>query len=738
MYSLSCRLFLVILLLALISCVPQGDKSITSSSASLIQSPDLSGDFGSFNQLQQADKIFTFSKEQEEEISEEAIVSLDKGSNGSGFEVISKSGCDKALVKAERCFVRVRFSGKIYKNLLVSEVKTAILSVGSVSIPLSATYEPITSGEVEVSGNDAPLSEQMDLECINARCDLILKFKNNSLISQSSTGLSVPSGYVIMYNSCSKVLAPSKSCLVRLRIQDQVGDLSVGEITLNSNGQTISSSVRVIREEDAMSPSASLMVEDSQEIDNEIYFLGSSATLKISLSDDRLNRGVQYSLSSGLTCSSTTWSEMSSDALKTETLTLQSGVDNSFSVKVRDAIGNESPCVPLLVKSLALKNFLISITQPELGKGSISGPSSALGGSSAELSYTPTVGYKRLQWLGDCSTNGNGNCLLSDIRSNKSVSISLACDTGYTNEGNECINVRSCSDATGSGSQSWNGTSWNTCQLSSCVQSGYTVYNNECVKAINLTIASNTSNYSIFAAAGSPVVKAYVTVTVNTGVTVSGTTANPAMITGSGWVSGTGIRLVNNGNIYGAGGNGGNGGSNNTLYNTAGSPGGHALSLSYPITIANNGSIFGGGGGGGGGQFCDSGDSSLACGGSGGGGQGLAIGLTGSIGSCVSGAPYPKGTTGTNGSVSSYGTGGPGATSSNGRGRVSVGSAGGRGGAWGENGEASASASCNVSGSITYREGLAGGAAGKAVIKNGNALTWESGDNTNQVKGLVQ
>ena len=453
----------------LLSCVPQGKMAKDYLSSPLIQSPEISGDFGTFNQLQQGDKIFTFAKDPLEEISEQATVSLNKGLNGSGFEVIAFSGCERALEERDRCFVRVRFSGKIYKDSLVSEVKTAILTVGSVSIPLVASYDPLSSGDIEVSGNENSLAEQMDLECVDTRCDLILKFTNKSLISQTATGLSVPSGYLVLYNSCSKVLAPSKSCLVRLRVEDQVGDLAVGEISLNSNGETISSSVRIIREFDTMSPSVSMVVDDAQEIDNEIYFLGSSATLRLSLSDDRLERGVQYSLSSGLTCATTSWSELSPDSLKIETLTLQSGVDNSFSVKVRDAIGNESSCVPLLVKNLALKSFLVSITQPLPGKGSISGPSSALGGSSAEYSYVPAIGYKALQWLGDCSTNGNGNCILNDIRSNKNVSISLTCDNSYHAEGLDCLyDTRSCFIENGTGSQSWTGTEWGSCSLVSC------------------------------------------------------------------------------------------------------------------------------------------------------------------------------------------------------------------------------------------------------------------------------
>ena len=84
--------------------------------------------------------------------------------------------------------------------------------------------------------------------------------------------------------------------------------------------------------------------------------------------------------------------------------------------------------------------------------------------------------------------------------------------------------------------------------------------------------------------------------------------------------AGSKVVIYNNNYIVGKGGNGCDNGTQNWV---TGWPGGAALSVAYPTTIYNNGTIAGGGGGGG--QGVDTGNSS--CGG--GGGAGQAIGLLG-------------------------------------------------------------------------------------------------------------
>lgn len=90
------------------------------------------------------------------------------------------------------------------------------------------------------------------------------------------------------------------------------------------------------------------------------------------------------------------------------------------------------------------------------------------------------------------------------------------------------------------------------------------------------------------------------TVTINNGVTVSGTaTTNASRNGGNSFTIGTyniksDITIINNGTIIGCGGYGGTGNTSGK-----GGNGGVALSVAAKINLLNNGSIIGGGGGGG-------------------------------------------------------------------------------------------------------------------------------------------
>lgn len=258
---------------------------------------------------------------------------------------------------------------------------------------------------------------------------------------------------------------------------------------------------------------------------------------------------------------------------------------------------------------------------------------------------------------------------------------------------------------------------------------------------VNLVISANTQNYNIFTAAGSPAGVATVTVTINSGVIVgsSGTSA-AALVTGSGWASGSTISIVNNGKIIGAGGAGG------TSTGGSGSPGGlggPAINLTYPVTITNgSGNIYGGGGGGGGGGGFVASDGAFQswCVGGGGGGGGA-----GSVGGALGSATIGGGCTvenhaGTNGGAGSTtgGSGGAGyddcALYSNG-----VSGSGGAGGGYGASGTGGgcSSAYCEAYIPIAFYCGGAGGAAGNAITKNGNAITWISGSSSPNVLGAV-
>jgi hypothetical protein len=234
----------------------------------------------------------------------------------------------------------------------------------------------------------------------------------------------------------------------------------------------------------------------------------------------------------------------------------------------------------------------------------------------------------------------------------------------------------------------------------------------------NLTIASDATNYNIFTAAGSPTSAVTLILTINSGVKVgSFSTATPGLTTGT-FPAGSVITIVNNGSILGAGGAGGIGGLANGApgTGTAGSTGGPALSLSYPVTITNNGIIGGGGGGGGGGVALTS-KYSVSYGGGGGGGCG-----------------YVAGTGGTGGSAGAS-RGSSGTSSAGGAGGATDGGGGGAGGSGGACGQYGATGSANYWGLVA---GSSGGAPGAAVITNGNAITWTSGNNGTQVLGAVQ
>jgi len=219
-----------------------------------------------------------------------------------------------------------------------------------------------------------------------------------------------------------------------------------------------------------------------------------------------------------------------------------------------------------------------------------------------------------------------------------------------------------------------------------------------------ITILSNQTNVNLFHAAGFPTEAGTWEFIVASGVTVNSSSASlPAIASGTFPVGST-VKITNNGNIYGKGGDGGAGGIN-AADGAAGSVGGYAISLGYAITIDNtNGNIFGGGGSGGGGG----GNTRGGTGGGGGGGQGSQ--------DSAGGSGSPAGSSGT--------AAGPGAG-----GNSSYGD-GGTGGAWGTTGNSGADGPVGGNGG-------AGGAAGNAVKQNGNAITWLGGNNGTQVKGPV-
>lgn len=205
-----------------------------------------------------------------------------------------------------------------------------------------------------------------------------------------------------------------------------------------------------------------------------------------------------------------------------------------------------------------------------------------------------------------------------------------------------------------------------------------------------------------------------VVVTILPGVEIWSNNASYPALDFSGFDFGASLKLVNYGNVYGKGGTGNAG------------AGGTALNLSRNITINNTttGHIYGGGGGGGRGGFgwCNGPDK--AGGGGGGGGQGRSGGAGGD--GEVYAAPGAAGAAGSSSAPGAYGAGGI-------YSETCAGGRGGTGGTWGGSGE---------DGSTGYgyfggQTGQPGGAAGKAIEKNGATITWVAGNNSTQVKGVV-
>lgn len=236
------------------------------------------------------------------------------------------------------------------------------------------------------------------------------------------------------------------------------------------------------------------------------------------------------------------------------------------------------------------------------------------------------------------------------------------------------------------------------------------------------TFTTSAANQNLFTKAGSPVSAGDFTFIINSGVVISSTSNTaPALTTGS-FPAGSTVRLINNGSIYGKGGDGGKGGNSSSGSKQTGSPGagaGDAIELSFDITIENAlGNIFGGGGGGGGGGGFSAAPAQYDGGDGGSGGQGESGGAAGVRGT----GSAANGSAGNAGSVS-----GPGAAVNS----ASDGGAGGAGGAWGVDGS---SGSAQSGGRAA---GGAGGTAGRAVRLNGYVITWDSGNLAAQVKGLV-
>lgn len=235
---------------------------------------------------------------------------------------------------------------------------------------------------------------------------------------------------------------------------------------------------------------------------------------------------------------------------------------------------------------------------------------------------------------------------------------------------------------------------------------------------------ANRTAASIYALMGSPTQPG--TYVFENQATITAGTDSFALRTGA-FPAGSTLKIVNKGYILGRGGAGGDGGG------AAGSPGGTALYADYPCTVDNSaGYIFGGGGGGGGAYFYASTSDGVRAGG--GGGAGANGGAAGASAAGWAG--------GSNKSITRQAAAG--AQSSGGVGAIGVCLPGisddyAYGGSGGGPGTAGVAGSYKVGKGTgnTPRGYGAGGAAGAAILKNGQAVTVTAGNNINQIKGAI-
>lgn len=213
-------------------------------------------------------------------------------------------------------------------------------------------------------------------------------------------------------------------------------------------------------------------------------------------------------------------------------------------------------------------------------------------------------------------------------------------------------------------------------------------------KEIRFVNNTNRTQANIYALMGYP--QEVTTYIFENNATISAATQGGWALQTGAFPAGSTLTIINRGFIRGGGGN--------ANIHGVGLKGGDALILNFPTHINNSqGYIYAGGGGGG--SFPLNNNNALTAGG---GGAGMPVGLT------VATTANEKGSNGT--------------ATTGGKGSVAGNTRGGKGGDLGQ-----AGAGGTLAGEVRY----AGGAAGRAVVRNGHALSWLGGNDGTRVKGAV-
>jgi hypothetical protein len=264
----------------------------------------------------------------------------------------------------------------------------------------------------------------------------------------------------------------------------------------------------------------------------------------------------------------------------------------------------------------------------------------------------------------------------------------------------------------------------------SAMQQALLMASSSAVSVITLSTSVPTADYNLFVQAGSPTGVADVTLTINSGGYLYGSSnVTYALDTGTGWVAGSTLTVINNGGIYGYAGVGALETATNNLAGYNGQNAGPAVNAQYAVSIVNNSVVAGGGGGGGSGGNINNAASGGWTLNSGGNGGGFAVSTGGNGGSGVNNAPPPTtggraggagGAAGQQGAAYTV-TGTPNAFYNT---AVFANSGSGGGGGGGGLGSYGGNGQNSQNLSVTYNGGT-GGAGGKVAVSSSN-ITWST------------
>ena len=630
--------------------------------------------------------------------------------SGSGFGYNQASGCGSVLTPGQACTLQAFFApiaaGSANGQLTINSNANGSPAV----IDLSGTGQgaALNLSATSLSFPSVSLGQSSaQTVTVTAGGNETLSFTGVSL-SGASSGFSEA-------NTCGASLAPGGSCTITVTYAPTVNGTSTDTLTINSNAYN-GAAQQIALSGSGTGPVLALS-EASYNFGNVLLGQSGSNTLTLTNSG-----GSSLSLSSisltgsgaGFTESNGCGSSLAAGQSCTVTL--------SFSPAALGAVSNA-----LTIASNAANGNTQSVTLTGTGTGAIMGLTpNTLSFGAVSVSQPATQSFT-------VSNAGTAPLQISAISES---------GAGFT-ESNDCASqVLPSSTCTVTvtfaptvAGQSYSGSVTVASNATNTPTQSVSLAGSGALATASLTIASNVTNYNVANALGNPTTPENITVTVNSGVTVSSASTATAALDEGALPAGSTVTLINNGFIVGAGGAGGTGGSETSATSaytwvspTPGGNGGPAINATVATTVENNMVLGGGGGGGGGGSECES-PSYPTSGGGGGGGEGPAAGGAAGQNSYLT---ADVGAAGVPGSAASAGQGGSGFVASGTQESGNGGNGGGLGSAGAAGQDSPSYCTSSLAGTFTY--GAAGGAAGPAILTNGNTVTVTG----NSVLGAIQ